>query len=490
MKRAHKNILGLSGLGLVAAITTFAATLPAPVAGAVSSVTDTIQVTVVPDHPSVTLTTGSGGEVTSPGYNFSLSYADLSHLTVTLVKYDSEGTIIYSETLLDEDSDWQPGTRDFNLNLDNYGGHGHFVITATGVGYGSVIVEDALEVVYKHGSDDGGDVNPGDDGDVDINTDIPTAQVKTVTATLYNSAGENVWSSVLNDPSESETLDFSSLPAGIYTLETISRDGDGNVLERLTRIIVIDKGSGTGGIDVPIDDPGVEMGKVVVTVTNEEGEVVLTITEDNPIAGNTIHIDTDGLDPGAYIVTTNYYDTNDEIIKTESYQFIKSKTNGEVEVPINREIDVVTMLQVDIYSDATGEIVRVVKADRATGTAYVYDANGNLILTIPNGYRENMGKGDLIIPMEGLDAGDYTAILMYKTASGRIVGNTKTFRIHFDGDKTIVVPDTGGFFQGLNISREDYLITGAVVFAIIGVVAFGVVARNRNNKKVTKRNRR
>lgn len=490
MKRAHKNILGLSGLGLVAAVTTFAATLPAPTAGAVSSVTDTIQLTVVPTNPAVALT-GSGGEVTEPNYNIQLTYTDLMHIQVTLMNLDSEGSIIYSETLMDEGSDWMPHTASFDLNLDDYGGKGNFVVTATGTGYGNVYVEDIISFVYtsEKKEDEGGETKPGDGGDAEVDTDVPISEVKSVKATLYTSTGLEVWSATLNNPAESETLDFSGFANGIYTLETISRDGDGNVLERLTRQIIIDNGSGTGGIDIPVEDPGVEMGKAVVTVTDEEGKVVYTTTVDDPSAGDKIHIDTDSLEPGTYTITTDYYDKNDELVKTTTEQIVKSKTNGEVEIPIEQNVDVVTQLQVDVYSDTTGKIVRVIKADRATGTAYIYDANGNLLFTIPNGYRENMRKGDLVVPMEGLDAGDYTAILMYKTENGRIVGNTKKFKIHYDGDEVIIVPDTGSFFQGLNISREDYLITGVVVFAVIGVVAFGVVARNRNSKKVAKNRR-
>ena len=50
------------------------------------------------------------------------------------------------------------------------------------------------------------------------------------------------------------------------------------------------------------------------------------------------------------------------------------------------------------------------------------------------------------------------------------------------------IPDTGGLFNNLNVSREDYLITGVIVFLVIGIVAFGIVARNRkSNSKSHKR---
>lgn len=493
MRKTHKNILGLSGLGLVVAVTTFAATLPAPTAGAVSSVTDTLQIMVVPTNPEVILTTDSANEITDPTYKFKLTYADLSHIEVELVNRDSEGNVIYSETLVDKDLNWETATEDFTLNLDDYGGHGYYTIKATGIGYNKVPIERYLTVTYKNEehTDDGGDKEPGDDGDVDVDVDIPTAEVKTVVATLYNGAGESVWSNTLTDPKESETLTFTGLPNGVYTLETISRDGNGNMLQKIIRIIVINDGTGgTGGVDVPIEDQGETIGKVIVTLTNEGGTVLQKEERINPTAGETISINTDGLAAGVYTIKTEYFKntTDSDAYKTVITTFIVTNTDKEITIPIEKEVDVVKTLEADIYSDATGEIVRKIVADRATGIAYVYDANGDLLYVIPGGYTENMGKGDLTLPMEGLESGDYTAIIMYKDKNGHLVGNTKTIHIRYDAGKAIIVPDTGSFFQGLNISREDYLITGAVVFAVIGVVAFGVVARNRNQK--TKRSRR
>lgn len=45
------------------------------------------------------------------------------------------------------------------------------------------------------------------------------------------------------------------------------------------------------------------------------------------------------------------------------------------------------------------------------------------------------------------------------------------------------VPDTGMFFQNLNISKEDYIITGLIIFFVFAIVGFGIVARDRQNRK-------
>lgn len=49
------------------------------------------------------------------------------------------------------------------------------------------------------------------------------------------------------------------------------------------------------------------------------------------------------------------------------------------------------------------------------------------------------------------------------------------------------VPDTGMFFQNLSISKEDYLITGLIVFFIFAVVGFAIVAKNRKSSNTRKR---
>ena len=46
-------------------------------------------------------------------------------------------------------------------------------------------------------------------------------------------------------------------------------------------------------------------------------------------------------------------------------------------------------------------------------------------------------------------------------------------------DPDIVVPDTGSFFKNLNISNEDYIITGLIIFFVFSIIGFGIVARKK-----------
>lgn len=48
------------------------------------------------------------------------------------------------------------------------------------------------------------------------------------------------------------------------------------------------------------------------------------------------------------------------------------------------------------------------------------------------------------------------------------------------------VPDTGMFFQELNISKEDYLISGLIVFFIFAVVGFAIVSKNHKKSNTRK----
>lgn len=140
------------------------------------------------------------------------------------------------------------------------------------------------------------------------------------------------------------------------------------------------------------------------------------------------------------------------------------------------------MIKTEVY-DGDGNIIRtIITGTGIDGKTDVYDKDGHLVISIPGGY--NPANYETLIYMSGLPGGVYPGRIKFIDGDGNPIGRGKKVRIHWAGDKEpIIVPDTGGLFQGLNISREDYLITGAIVFMIIGVVAFGVVKRNRSSKK-------
>lgn len=475
MNKTHKKILGFTGLGLVAAVTTVAATMPIPGAMAIGA-TDNISVQVVSSEPSVDMTTTSGSKITSPEYSFTVSYSNISHMTVSLANKDNGGNVVYTGELANKDISATSGSEDFNLNLNNYGGYGNFTFTTIGLDSNNVQVEKNLTVVYEKEEEK---VEPGDGGDVEVEPTIPTKKVAWFDIDVYDENGNRVDQLSSISPDGMKNLDFSNLDNGSYKLIIYGKDEDGNTISTEEKTIVICKTGSTCNTNEEVEETEKEVGRIVVTIFDKDGnqaKAPTTIT--NPTAGDNISIDLAGLSAGIYTVRMDYYSVNGELLKTITKTVSVSDTSGNVEVDAEDEVDVVTEIEVVIY-DKDGNVVRIVKVDRNTGTVYVYDADGNLLYTIPNGYKD--GKFD--IPFDGLEGGDYKAVITYKDANGNIVGTSDTYAVSYQGGKAVIVPDTGSFFAGLNMSREDFLITGGIIFAVVGVVAFGIVAKNRRNFK-------
>jgi len=77
------------------------------------------------------------------------------------------------------------------------------------------------------------------------------------------------------------------------------------------------------------------------------------------------------------------------------------------------------------------------------------------------------------------ETGDYEIKISTYDKNGNLLYTT-TLTYYYE---VVPVPDTGAFFQNLDISKEDYLITGLMVFFVIAIVAFGVVAKSRKTRK-------
>lgn len=488
MNKTHKKILGFVGLGLVAAVTTVAAVMPAPLASAVGAVTDVITVRVTHNEPELTLTGAKDTETTSPNYSFKVGYNNVGNVKVTIVNKDDGGAVLYSGTLLDVDTGGVRGEQTFDLNLNDCGGYGNIEIKAVAIAEGGVEIERTLDHI-KYIPEDSKADGEGDQDPVVPIPNLPFEQVTSITATLYDST-RSTMISIAGNPVSMDLegdwvhLQWPGLADGTYELKVESKNSYGDIIKTEWHTILIDT-DGTADIllDEPVEPQPREIGRAEITVQYPTelggGEVLSAPVILYPPFPQTYNLHLpDNLPAGVYTITHKYFDTEGVLMNTVITTFIKSGLDGGIDVPVEPEVDTVTTIETNIYND-NGELVRVLKADRATGVMEVYDANGNLILTVPDGYKD----GHLTIPMKGLPAGDYIGIIMFKNQYGRLVGNTRRIRIHWGGDGGIIVPDTGGLFQGLNISREDYLITGAVVFAIIGIVAFGVVKKNRTNKR-------
>lgn len=492
MKKTHKKILGFAGLGLVAAVTTVAAVMPSPSATAVSTQTDTLQIRVVPAESDIQVTPADGGEIHQPTYEFDVLYSGVTDIKAVLVNKDAGGNIIFGPTeIWHIDADWDPGSKHFSLNLNEYGGYGNFTITVTGLGHGGVPVEKTTVVKYtKEGGKevDGGELKPDPDtGDTNPEVDIPKERVGSVIFNVYDDGGNLVLGPItIPNPSSAENIDFSSLPDGEYTGEIISKDWDGDIIGTKYMRIVVDKDGSDENVNIEVEAHTDTIKKAVVTVRDKDGNIIVQKDFNDPVAGTNMTITIDGGVPAGsgYIITTDYYNESDKLVDSVSTPLIKIGADGHGDVNIDTEIDTIKTIIGDVY-DENGNLVRQVVADRETGEVKVYDRDGNLIMTIPGGYSD---AGGITIPFAGLDWGTYKVKIHFLNQHNKPIGNIYVYTVYWYG--SVPVPDTGGLFQGLNISREDYLITGAVVFMIIGVVAFGVVAKNRKSKKSSRKTRR
>lgn len=100
--------------------------------------------------------------------------------------------------------------------------------------------------------------------------------------------------------------------------------------------------------------------------------------------------------------------------------------------------------------------------------------DGELVKTVPRDEFDKIIK----IPMDGKTSGNYVISIVAKGPENKKLYLPYDMNVDYEKTK---VPNTGVFFQNLNISKEDYLVTGLIVFFVIGIVAFGIIARD--NKK-------
>ena len=119
----------------------------------------------------------------------------------------------------------------------------------------------------------------------------------------------------------------------------------------------------------------------------------------------------------------------------------------------------------------------------------IYDESGNIVKVISPITVEAPGmKVELPFSENNLPTGNYTiGITAYNAEDELLYGKPYYTSIYY---KAIPVPDTGGMFTGMNISKTDYLITGLIIFSLAAVAGFVFVARGRNNKDRSIKNKK
>lgn len=233
MKKTHKRVLGLLGLGFVAATTAFAAALPNdPTAFATAQqLTDHLQVRVVGGEISATIDSPKDGSVlVSPSPEVVYSYSNAQTITITL-EYTGLDGVTHTIVLVDhEDVAHATDTKTLPINLDDYG-YGNYKLTISGEDAEGVLYEDGVEYSYipvvadSTQTEDSSEVNIG----LDYNTD-PDSRVDTIEVIIYDENGQEVTRTTVEAPATSAAFDFNSLPSGNYTAVVTAYDENGNAL--------------------------------------------------------------------------------------------------------------------------------------------------------------------------------------------------------------------------------------------------------------------
>ncbi|MBR3180385.1 hypothetical protein IKF57_02555 [Candidatus Saccharibacteria bacterium] len=182
------------------------------------------------------------------------------------------------------------------------------------------------------------------------------------------------------------------------------------------------------------------------------------------------------------------------------------KLNGTANSGLTDE-DLVSFSYIPITIDAkddpgTGEPTAYVEydnnnADIDTIKIEIYDQNGNpVILSKPITIKRPNKTAILDFTADNLPDGTYTIVAVAYDNSGNPIGNPAYTT--YDYAKVPIpdtntpttpttpstnAPDTGGLFNGLNISRSDYLISGLFIFFLVGLGGLYFIAKKSSKRR-------
>lgn len=263
-------------------------------------------------------------------------------------------------------------------------------------------------------------------------------------------------------------LDFSRYGYGTYDITVKGYGADSVPDEDRVQLVYVASVTNVeekedGSIDVDVDYDGDEIGRIDVSLRPEGGNPIWSgsITPPN----KDINIPLKDLEAGDYEIVVDTYDKNGNFIDQEIVKYhvpgvtITEKDDGSIDI----EVD----------TDGEGEI-------------------GKIVIDVkPSGDDNTVWTGTVTPPETGTnipfdefakESGDYDIIVKIYDKDGNLI-KTTTVKYHYE---SVNVPNTGAFFKNLNIAKEDYLITGVIIFFVLAVVALGVVSRGRKDKKSRK----
>ena len=214
---------------------------------------------------------------------------------------------------------------------------------------------------------------------------------------------------------------------------------------------------------------------IMIEYTDEEGNVheylLDDIDADYQVGSGSIDLDLSGLGYGYgdYVVTITGR-SDSALLDENSISFSYYPVTGEVADDTKSDNAIL-----DLNYDPESEDIEKFEIS-------IYDEDGNLVTKIPT-ITATPPTTKLTLPFADnkLPAGNYKIEITTIDTSGKPHG---PYIINYNY-KPVVVPNTGGLLNSLNISKTDYLITGLIVFFIVGVS--GVVFIAKSNKRSNKR---
>lgn len=200
------------------------------------------------------------------------------------------------------------------------------------------------------------------------------------------------------------------------------------------------------------------------------------------LAATNIDLDANEYGYGKYIVTARgvwsdgVYDEDQVIFYylPTTAEITEDKKTGEVGLDLDYAPD-------DGTDAANGDVAKII--------INVYDENGNLVEGL-SPIEVLAPEKHAVLPFEkyNLPSGDYTISISSYDRNGNLLFEPLKLPFHYE---RVAVPNTGGLFTGLNISRSDYLATGMIIFFIAAAAGImTVVKRSKSNKRVCASKRR
>ena len=428
MRKAKKNFLGALGLTAVAATTIYASTLGVPGASAatLSSITDTLQVRVVSPEASVIMSPLQDVLLEAPLYEFNVAYENVSKVLVKLTRVGASSTEPITYTILEADPDFQAGEQTLSIDLTNYGGYGHYILSSEGIDvYGLHVSQQSVELTYASPTT----VNP--DGSIEVPVpSSPEKPVSSATAYIYDANGNLVATIDIDNPGDVQNINLNDLglPDGVYTIELVYKDENGDEIPDSRTTITVMKESDHTSTSVDLQPQEEETAKVIVKVVDKTtGEVKKIIEIDNP--STPIDVNVDGLEPGDYEIQIEYYNENGDLIGTSSEDYNKPVDPNVINVPLEPQGEDTAKVRIDIK-----------------------DENGNVVKTV-----EVWNPGSNVpVSTDDLPAGDYTADVTYYNGNGDVIGNSSSdFNKPSATDGTVDLGDVPGNVDKVVINVYD-----------------------------------